>query len=60
VWPPSVEKTSRLGPRDVMASGVRCGPHGGKNDKMKSWMISWLSLKTKVQLGLRSDWRRLH
>jgi hypothetical protein len=49
-----------------VASGVKCGPHGGMNSKMKSWMVSWLSLKTKVEPGLRgsrvmsSDWRRLH
>jgi hypothetical protein len=36
VRPPSAEKTNRLGLRDPMASGVKCGPHGGKNDKMKS------------------------
>jgi hypothetical protein len=36
------------------------------NSKMKSWTISWLSLKTKVEPGLRGslvmsgDWRRLH
>jgi hypothetical protein len=36
------------------------------NSKMKSWMVSWLSLKTKVEPGLRGsrvisgDWRRLH
>jgi hypothetical protein len=36
------------------------------NSKMKSWMVSWLSLKTKVEPGLRErrvmsgDWRRLH
>jgi hypothetical protein len=35
VRPPGVEKTSRLGSRDTMASGVKCGPHGGKNNKMK-------------------------
>jgi hypothetical protein len=34
--PPGVEKTSRLRSRDPVASGVKCGPHGGKNDKMKS------------------------
>jgi hypothetical protein len=34
--PPGVEKTSRLGSRDPVASGVKCGPHGGKNSKMKS------------------------
>jgi hypothetical protein len=66
VRPPGVEKTSRFGSRDTVASGVKCGPHGGKNDKMKSWMVSWLSLKTKVEPGLRGsrvmsgDWQRLH
>jgi hypothetical protein len=60
-----VEKTSRLRSRDPMASGVKCGPHGGKNGKMKSWTVSWLSLKTKVEPGLRGsqvmsgDWWRL-
>jgi hypothetical protein len=33
---PRVEKTSRLGSRDPVASGVKCGLHGGKNSKMKS------------------------
>jgi hypothetical protein len=61
-----VEKTSRLRSRDPVASGVKCGPHGGKNGKMKSGTISWLSLKTKVKPGLRGSrvmsgyWRRLH
>jgi hypothetical protein len=61
-----VEKTSRLGLRDPVASGVKCGPHGGKNGKMKSWIVSWLGLKTTVELGLRGsqvmsgNWRRLH
>jgi hypothetical protein len=61
-----VEKTSRLGSRDPVASGVKCVPHGGMNSKMKSWTVSWLSLKTKVEPGLRGsqvmsgDWRRLH
>jgi hypothetical protein len=36
VRPAGVEKTSRLGSRDTVASGVKCGPHGGKNSKMKS------------------------
>jgi hypothetical protein len=35
VRPPGVEKTSRLRSRDPVASGVECGPHGGKNSKMK-------------------------
>jgi hypothetical protein len=36
------------------------------NSKMKSWTVSWLSLKTKVEPELRGsrvmsgDWRRLH
>jgi hypothetical protein len=36
-----------------VASGINCGPHGGKNSKTKSWTISWLSFKTKVELGPR-------
>jgi hypothetical protein len=36
VRPPGVEKTSRLRSRDPVANGVKCGPHGGKNRKMKS------------------------
>jgi hypothetical protein len=61
-----VEKTSRLGSRDPVASGVKCGPHGCKNGKMKSRTVSWLSHKTKVVPGLRGsqvmsvDWRMLH
>jgi hypothetical protein len=52
--------------RDQVASGVKYGPHGGKNDKMKLMTVSWLSHKTKVEPGLRGsqvmsgDWRRLH
>jgi hypothetical protein len=55
VRPPGVEKTSRLRSRDQVASGVKRGPHGGMNNKMKSWTVSWLSLKTKVELGLRGS-----
>jgi hypothetical protein len=49
-----------------VASRVKCGPHGGKNGEMKSWTVSWLSLKTKVEPGLcgsrvmSGHWRRLH
>jgi hypothetical protein len=50
-----VERTSRLGSRDPVASRVKYGPHGGKNGNMKSWTVSWLSLKTKVELGLRGS-----
>jgi hypothetical protein len=61
-----VEKTSRLGLRDPVASRVKCGPHDGKNSGTKSWTVSWLSFKTKVDPELRGsrvmsdDWRRLH
>jgi hypothetical protein len=66
VRPPGVEKTRRLGLRDSVASGVKCGPHGGKNDKVKSRKVTWLSLKIKVEPGLRGsrvmsgDWQKLH
>jgi hypothetical protein len=66
VRPPGVEKTSRIRSSYPVASGVKCGPHGGMNNRMKSWTISWLSLKTKVEPGLprsrvmSGDWRRLH
>jgi hypothetical protein len=66
VRPTGVEKTSRLRSGDMVASGVKCVPHGGMNNKMKSWTVSWLSLKTKVEPRLRGsrvmsgDWRRLH
>jgi hypothetical protein len=61
-----VEKISRLGSRDLVASGVKCELHGAKNNKTKSWTVSWLSLKTKDESGLcgshvvSGDWRRLH
>jgi hypothetical protein len=66
VRPPGVDKTSRLDSRDPVASGVKYGPHGGKNGKMKSRTVSWLSYKTKVEPGLRGSqvrsgvWRRQH
>jgi hypothetical protein len=40
VRPPGVEKTSRLRLRNPVASGVKCGPHGGMNSKMKLWTVS--------------------
>jgi hypothetical protein len=66
VRPPGVEKTSRLCSRDPVTSGVKCGLHGGMKSKMRLWMVSWLSLKTKVEPGLlgrrvmSGDWWRLH
>jgi hypothetical protein len=35
--PPRSGETSRLGLRDPVASGVKCGPYGGKKIKTKSW-----------------------
>jgi hypothetical protein len=35
--PPRSGQTGRLGSRDPVASGVKCGQHGGKKSKMKSW-----------------------
>jgi hypothetical protein len=55
VRPPGVEKTSRHGLRDPVADGVKCGPHGGNNSKTKSWTVSWLSLKTKVESRLHGS-----
>jgi hypothetical protein len=66
VRPLGVEKTSRLCSKDPVASGVKYGPHGGKNSKMKSRTVSWLSHKTKVKPGLHGDqvmsgaWWRIH
>jgi hypothetical protein len=37
VWPPRSGETSRLCSRDQVANGVKCGPHGGKKSKTKSW-----------------------
>jgi hypothetical protein len=55
VRPPGVEKTSRLHSSDPVASRVKCELHGGMNNKMKSWSVSWLSPKTKVEPGLRGS-----
>jgi hypothetical protein len=51
VRPPGVEKTSRIVSRAPVAS-VKCGSHGGKNEKIKSRMVYWLSHKIKVKPGL--------
>jgi hypothetical protein len=42
--PPGVEQTSRLGSRDSIADGVKCGPHGGKNNKRsRGQFLGWVS-----------------
>jgi hypothetical protein len=52
--PPSVEKTSRLCSRDPVASGVECGPHGGKNSKMKS--VDGFLVEPQNQGRARTSW----
>jgi hypothetical protein len=37
--PPGDGETSRLGLRDPVDGGTRCGPHGGDTSKTKSWTI---------------------
>jgi hypothetical protein len=37
--PPGDGETSRLGSRDPVDGGTRCGPHGGKTSKTRSWTI---------------------
>jgi hypothetical protein len=37
--PPVDGETSRLGSRDPVDGGTRCGPHGGEMSKTKSWTI---------------------
>jgi hypothetical protein len=37
--PPGDGETSRLGSRDPVDGGTRCGPHGGEKSKKKSWTI---------------------
>jgi hypothetical protein len=39
VRPLGVVQTSRLGSRDPVTNRVKCGLHGGKNRKMKSWTV---------------------
>jgi hypothetical protein len=63
---PGVKKTSRLHSRDPVASGLKCGPHGGKNNKMKSVDGFLVEPQNQGRAGLRGsqvmsgDWQRLH
>jgi hypothetical protein len=58
VRPPGVEKTSRLGSRDPVASGVKCGPHGGKNDKMK--LVDSFLVEPQNQGRAGTSWEPSH
>jgi hypothetical protein len=53
-----VEKTSRLRSRDLVASGVKCGPHGGMNSKMKSWTVSLVEPQNQGRAG--TTWEPSH
>jgi hypothetical protein len=58
VRPPGVEKTSRLCSRDLVANRVKCGPHGGKNSKMKSVDGFLVDPQNKGQA--RTSWEPSH
>jgi hypothetical protein len=58
VRPPGMEKTSRLGSRDMLASGVKCGSHGGKNSKMK--LVDGFLVKPQNQGRAGTLWEPSH
>jgi hypothetical protein len=58
VRPPGVEKTSRLCSRDPVASGVKCGPHGGKNNKMK--LVDGFLVEPRNQGRAETSWELSH
>jgi hypothetical protein len=58
VRPPGVEKTSRLGSRDLVASGVKCGLHSGKKSKLKSVDGSLVEPLNQGQAG--TSWEPSH
>jgi hypothetical protein len=58
VRPPGVEKTSRLGSRDPVASGVKHGPHDGKNSKMKS--VNGFLVEPQNQGRAGTSWEPSH
>jgi hypothetical protein len=58
VRPPGVEKTSRLRSRDPVARGVKCGPHGGKNNKMK--LVDGFLVEPQNKGRARTSWEPSH
>jgi hypothetical protein len=56
--PLGVEKTSRLRSRDPVASGVKCGSHGGKNSKMKS--MDGFLVEPQNQRRAGTSWEPCH
>jgi hypothetical protein len=57
--PPGDGETSRLGSRDLVDGGTRCGPHGGETSKTKSWTIEPVHGGGRVK-GLGSRPGRAH
>jgi hypothetical protein len=55
---PGVQKTRRLRSRDPVASGVKCGPHGGKNSKMKS--VDGFLVEPQNQGRAGTSWEATH
>jgi hypothetical protein len=53
-----VEKTCRLRSRDPVASGVKCGPQGGKNSKRKS--VDGFLVEPKNQGRVGTSWEPSH
>jgi hypothetical protein len=50
------EETSRLSSSDPVASRVKCGPHGSKKSKTKSWIGAGVGLRLTTRVckrGLR-------
>jgi hypothetical protein len=64
--PPGDGETSRLGSRDPVDGGTRCGPHGGETSRTKSWTIELVHGGGRVKrLGgrpgrARGDWLFAH
>jgi hypothetical protein len=52
------EKTSRLCSRDPVASGVKCGSHGGKNSKMK--LVDSFLVEPQNQGRAGTSWEPSH
>jgi hypothetical protein len=53
-----VEKKSRLGSRDPVASGVKCGPHGWKNSKVK--LVDGFLVEPQNQVRAGTSWEPSH
>jgi hypothetical protein len=53
-----VDKTSRLRSGDPVASRVECGPHGGKNGKMKS--VDGFLVEPQNQGRAETSWEPSH